>query len=98
MQFRIAGTGTLHPDDFLGHLAIGWPADLTAGRAIGPEHLLELQAVDHVRVAAAAVFTQPALVVQVVAGGDNDGADVKGVGHRFCCQLACSTLTTKLPT
>ena len=72
MKFRVSGAGTLHPDHFLWHLAIRRAADLAGGWAIGPEHLFELQTVDHVREAGAAVFAQPGLVVEVVARCHND--------------------------
>ncbi len=71
---RVARAGAGDEDDGLRHFAVRGPARLAAGRTRGAKQALELEAVDHVGVAPAAILAVMGSGHQVVPRGHDDGA------------------------
>ena len=73
---RVAAAGAGDEDDLLGDLAVGRPLGYALRRAGGRQQPFERQAGDHILVLAVAVLGEEARRLDLVAGRDDDRADI----------------------
>ncbi len=77
----VAAADALQEGDPFWDCSIGGALDVASGGAAGGEHALVLQGCDHVRIASQTVLFGELGVVDLVAGREDDGADLHLLGH-----------------
>ena len=81
-MIAIARPGTLDEGDVARFLTVGWSQQFATGRSEGVHHAFELNASDHIAVAAIAVGLDALSRVWLPASGEDYGTDVE-LDHLF---------------